>query len=204
MEQYDVNEQGVLVEYMPEDFEEDMYAVVPEGVKVISRDAFWCLGHLKSVTLPNTVIEIEEEAFFECEQLETINIPDSVKNIGDGAFYLCRKLKNIEVPKETFVGDAAFAHCYCLANSEGFIIVNDVLYGYVGQNEELTIPQNVIRISGRAFEGRQSIIKVNLPNGLLSIGEDAFCNCTNLEQVNFPDSLTEIGDGAFYRTKIKL
>ena len=204
MDSYNVDNEGVLVEYTPEDYEEDMYADVPEGVKVISSNAFWSLERLKSVHLPESVELIEEDAFFDCTQLETINIPKGIKEVGPGAFYHCAKLKSIEIPNGVSVGDAAFAHCYSLADSNGFIIVNDVLYGYVGHNKELVIPSNVCRISGRAFEERTGIVKVTLPDGLLSIGEDAFIACADLEEINLPDSIIEIGDCAFEETKIKI
>ena len=204
MENYNIDSNGVLLEYEPDDYEDDMYAAVPDGVKVISTNAFWALGHLISVHLPEGVEEIEDDAFFYCTQLNSINIPKSVKKIGSGAFYHCQNLKSIEVSTDTLVGDAAFAHCYNLADSNGFIIVNDVLYGYVGCSEELVIPQNVRRISGRAFEERRGIVKVTLPDGLLSIGEDAFIACADLEEINIPDSVIEIGDSAFVEIKVKI
>lgn len=175
-----IDEQGVLVEYIPKDYEEDMYVVVPNGVKVISEKAFQYFSRLKSITLPDTVEEIEMGAFFECTNLNTINIPESVKNIGD----------------------EAFARCYALADTEGFIIVNDVIYGFVGNKEEIIVPQHVTRISARAFSQRQCINKVVLPEGLLSIGEEAFYACSNLQEINKPASLKEIGDYAFEGTKL--
>lgn len=180
MENFNIDEQGVLVEYIPEDYEEDMYVVVPDGVKVISAAAFQYLSHLKSITLPDTVEEIESGAFFECTNLNTANIPESVAEIGD----------------------EAFARCYALADAEGFIIVNNVVYGFVGNKEEIIVPQNVTRISARAFSQRQCINKVVLPEGLLSIGEEAFYACSNLQEINKPESLTEIDDYAFDGTRI--
>lgn len=204
MHTYDVDNEKVLVEFEPEDYEADYFcADVPEGTKVIGGDAFWSFQKLKSVHLPDSVEMIADDAFFDCEKLETINIPNSIKEIGNGAFYHCMSLEKIEVPTDTAVGDAAFSHCYKLADSDGFIIVNNVLYGYSGLTSELVVPQNVRRISGRAFEGRTDIVKVTLPEGLLSIGEDAFYGCANLQEINIPDSTIEIGECAFAQTKIK-
>ena len=181
MDQYIVNENGVLVEFIPENHEEPMYAVVPDGVNVIAESAFQYFAHLKSVTLPNSVVEIESGAFYECYELETINIPESVAQIGD----------------------EAFAHCYALADADGFIIVNNVLHGHVGNCEEVVIPSHVTRIGPRVFANREHLKKVVLPEGLTSIGEEAFWYCGKLESIHFPASLIEIGDYAFQGTKIK-
>ena len=50
---------------------------------------------MKSIIIPDSVINIEEFAFGYCSSLKSIVIPDSVKSIGHNAFYWCLNLKSI-------------------------------------------------------------------------------------------------------------
>jgi len=55
--------------------------VVPEGIKIIGREAFAGCKDLESITLPSTISEIYTLAFRGCEKLVTVSIPDSVEVI---------------------------------------------------------------------------------------------------------------------------
>lgn len=92
-------------------------AVIPSkvrGLKVtsIGSRAFSNCGLIKSVTLPDGIIDIGEEAFRGCNKLSTITIPNSVITIGGGAFCYCFDLISITIPKSvTAIGNYAFAYC---------------------------------------------------------------------------------------------
>ena len=57
---------------------------------------------MKSVTIPDGIVQIGERAFSGCRDMTQFTIPDSVKSIGRDAFYACIKLKVI-----TFKGTKA-------------------------------------------------------------------------------------------------
>ena len=63
--------------------------------------------------------------------------------------------------------------------------------------EEITIGENVEKISLRAFYGLSHLKKVNLPSSLTYIGVSSFSNCTNLESVNL-EKVQHIGREAFF------
>lgn len=88
--------------------------------------------------------------------------------------------------------------------SDFVIDANGVLTSYTGQDEEVVIPEGVLRIGASAFYQNQTLKKVVLPEGLIEIRTNAFTRCSALEEVVFPDSLITIGQAAFsYCQKLK-
>ena len=85
-----------------------------------------------------------------------------------------------------------------LADLDGFVIVKEVLYDYVGGQAVVTIPSGVTSISRNAFKRCSSLMSVTIPNSVTSIEYAAFSGCSNLAMVTMPNSVTSIGDGAFY------
>ena len=101
-----VIENGVLKEYKGPGGD----VIVPDGVTSIGDSAFSFCDSLTSIALPSSLISIGDDAFFDCGSLSSITIPESVVSIGKGAFYGCKGL----------------------ADSNGFVIVNSILYHYCG------------------------------------------------------------------------
>ena len=85
--------------------------VIPDGVKVIGRQAFANCPSLFSVVIPDGVERIEEQAFLKCQFLHWVAMPDSVRYIGFEAFADCEVLQHVAIPESvTEINDAAF-HC---------------------------------------------------------------------------------------------
>ena len=114
------------------------------------------LSQAWKVTVPSeidgkTVTSIGNGAFEGCN-LEIVIFPDSVTSIGDGAFYECRSLTSVTIPDNvTSIGDEAFKGCYRLADSNGFVVVNGILFDHFGEDSEITIPNGVTSIGDYAF-----------------------------------------------------
>lgn len=76
---------------------------VNANTKIIYDMAFEVYeSKMKSVTIPDGIVQIGERAFSGCRDITQFTIPDSVKSIGKDAFYACIKLKVI-----TFKGTKA-------------------------------------------------------------------------------------------------
>lgn len=60
---------------------------------------------------------------------------------------------------------------------------------YRGQDEELTLPRDVVRIAPYAFAGCTSLKKLITPVSLASIGKGAFFGCDSLIEVTIPGRL---------------
>ncbi len=106
--------------------------VINEGITSIGDYAFFDLGYLVSVSLPNSLRTIGVWAFSSCKALSEVNIPASVTSIAKGAFYYCPAIKNLAIPKGvTSIGDETFYSC------EGLT--------------DISIPDTVVSIGNKAF-----------------------------------------------------
>lgn len=111
------------------------------------------------------------------------------------------------------------------ADTDGFIIVDDVLYDYIGSEEVLYIPENITEVApdavqglatlkmvifgdkvttvgDRAFVGNPYLVSVIFGTGIDHIGDDAFSMATYLIDIHFPNAEkapSYIGKNAFYR-----
>lgn len=89
-----------------------------------------------------------------------------------------------------------------------YISKDNVLLKYIGEKEEVQIPDRIEKIGAYAFCNMKKINKVVLPEGLTEIGASAFALHEDDEgvkplEVNLPSTLTRIGDSAFYRRHMK-
>jgi len=188
-------ENGVLKEYNGSGGD----VVIPEGVTSIWRSAFFMCEGLKSVQIPEGVSTIGARAFYDCRNLTKVVLPEGVIGIGDMAFNGCSKLKDIRFPNSIVtIGAGAFYGCKKLADSNGMVIVGNVLCGYYGIESNVNIPDGVIRIDDKAFSECSGLVKIALPESVVSIGRNAFYNCKNLRSVQIPSSVTDIGENAFW------
>lgn len=119
-------------------------AQIADTVEEIETGAFFGVGIVTSVIIPNSVKKIGESAFNGCD-LKEIDIPDSVKEIGKYAFYKCRQLKRLTIPNSvTTIGQYAFAYC--------------------SELEEAVVSKSVNTIKAATFHGCENLKKVRLLN----------------------------------------
>jgi hypothetical protein len=125
----------------------DFRAYIP--VLIIIERAFVGFIAVRSVTIPNSVIEIGKEAFRDCTSLESVTIPDSVTSIGNFAFQGCTNLTSITIPSSvTSIGAYAFRGCTDLisiisSNPVPPNVVPEAFYGLL-VDAYLYVPENSI------------------------------------------------------------
>ena len=180
--------------------------VLDPMMKKVPERLFFNCENLKSIILPPEIETIEKEAFWGCENLEELVVPNTCKMIGSNAFYSCSKLKNLKIKSETILFDGnIFSGCNGLANKEGFVIMDDILYWYAGVEAVVSIPYGVKEIARGAFEGsylnkrNKNIIEIVIPNSVTTIRDKAFEECINLKKITIPESVQNIGDNLFYK-----
>ncbi|GEM_PF-3270333 len=82
-------------------------------------------------------------------------------------------------------------------DSEGFLVINGVLYSYIGEELDITIPSKVKEIAPYAFSGRSDLTSVTIPYGVKKIGNRAFNGCNNLTSITIPSSVEEVFTNMF-------
>ena len=199
--------------------------LIPDSVTNIGALAFNSCEGLTEISIPNSVTNIGWRAFQLCNALETVNLPENLEVIEDSLFWGCSNLKEIDIPAGvTEIGESAFENCRSLTDitipasvtaigrsafdgtpwkdaalsENGLLIVNNILAGSANDSELITLPANLISITGGVFQGNTNLKQIAIPDSVSSIGEFTFDDCTNLSDVNIPDSLTSIQYGLFY------
>ncbi len=180
-------------------------------VTEIGEEAFsWCSG-LTDVIISNSVETVGENAFESITDLSNVTLGSSVKTIGDGAFkYL--KMTDIHLTESVeVIGEDAFYGCENLTEftvdevNSNFSAKDGVLYSKDGKTlvlypmgktgDSYTIPDSVVNIGKRAFNGNNKIQTMDTAN-VVTIGEEAF-EGSGLESINIRDSVVTIGLEAF-------
>lgn len=128
-------------------------------------------------------------------------------------------INNYNITNNIKVEAGATVNVYNTNTFFDFEIEVGVLKKYKGEDLDVVIPNNVIKIGIGAFEKLQiksvvipekvneicdwafrdctSLKEVIIPNGVNRIGEGAFFGCTSMSKITIPDSVIDIGSDAF-------
>ena len=191
------------------------YPVTSIGDYAFQYCMFRSLVIAESITIPPNVTTIGKGAFSDCWGLKIIEIPASVTSIGEGAFAGSRVLSKIILDENNpayklndgvlFTNDGArLLGCPVTKSSGQYIIPLGVkildpgVFAFSHDLTNIVIPDSVITIGDRAFEGCWSLTSVEIPDSVMSIGDSAFNYCRSLTSIDIPNSVTSIGDYAFY------
>ena len=168
--------------------------------KKLQQISDWAITskNLNEVVLNEGLIKIGAYAFYCCSGITDITFPKSLLEIGTGAFDSCTQLKNVTILGDnTSIGANAFHNTLWEEAKKEFFIVNKVLISYKGSDENVIIPEGVVKIGERAFNGCSTLVSVTIPETVTEIGVEAFLCCRNLKNITFPDQLKTIRTGAF-------
>ncbi|MCM1094298.1 MAG: leucine-rich repeat domain-containing protein [Lachnospiraceae bacterium] len=186
---------------------------IPESVGSIGPFAFSGCSSMEHIMLPRSLTVIDAGLMSGCSALQSINIPESVTTINRSAFNGCENLKRIEIPAGVDTIDpSAFNDAFSLEmievhpdnkkyKSENGIVFTDdckTLFRYpCGRVGAYTIPSDVDKLYGYAFQGSRNLSSVLIPHSIKTIDGGAFEDCASLECLEIPDNVTSIGIGAF-------
>lgn len=172
----------------------DTDIILQAGTLSIAGGAFKSLGsHLKSVTIPNSVINIGAGAFSNNLGLTSITIPDSVTYIGSGAFSACTGLKTVSIGRGviSIPGNPFFQ---CLGLESITVDSNNTVYDSRNNCNALIETSTNSLISG----SKNTII----PNTVTSIKDQAFYYVASGDMI-IPNSVTSIGYGSFAQSPLQ-
>lgn len=175
---FHIDKEGCLTSYTGS----EEHVVITEGVKRIGGNPDNSIfedteTEIKSVVIPDSVIEIGERAFYTCLQLEEVTMGNGVKKIGQEAFAGCFKMKTIHLSDSLQeIGLRAFNFCESL--------------------EALELPSSLRNIEMEAFGNCISLKSLNIPDGVQAIPPGTFDRCSSMEELYIPSSVTKIGAGS--------
>lgn len=111
---------------------------------------------IKSVEIPNGIIEVGARAFESCKSLDTVRFGNSVKRIEQSAFENCQYLTNVDFGNSLeYIGTSAFESCALTT---------------------VILPENLTYIGAEAFAWNLEMKKVYIPKKVTYIGNYAFDN----------------------------
>ncbi len=163
---------------------------------------------LKSVTIPEGVVELGYDAFRGCLNVEKIHFPDSLTNISP------RRIEETKFyrTKENWVDGVLYAGNHLVAADpdvisgtytvkEGTTVIDCIAFQECKKLTEVIFPDSLKRIDDSAFNRCENLVKADLPEGLEAIGPYAFSGCA-LKEIRIPSTLKRLERGVFRITNI--
>lgn len=173
-------------------------------VKVIGQNVF--LGDvstdtIRSVKLPESLVEIGAYAFARNPQLKSITFPSGLRKIGQGAFQ-SSALKSIQLPASLLeIGEDAFRENQ-LSQVTFPPVLREIKDGVFANNQisTLTLPAG-LKIIGTYSFTRNKLQNLRVPEGVEVIASAAFSS-NELSDLILPNSLKDIQPAAFDSNKL--
>ncbi len=79
-----------------------------------------------------------------------------------------------------------------MSNIADFVIEENILEKYTGNEAVVEIPGGVTEIGKYAFAGNKTMTELIMPDSVVTIGENAFEKCVKLKKITFSRNLEEI------------
>ena len=191
------------------------------NLQYIGGEAFGYAYSLKSIALPDGLLEVGDYAFRDSALAGTVCIPASVNHIGFGVFAECHDLEKIEVDADSacyvdadgvvYTSDLATLVMYPVGNMctlyeipEGTLVVNEGAFYGAHELTDIVLPFSLTNIEAYAFYDVPNITRIDIPDNVIQISNYAFANDKALENINFTENskLPRISYAAFAYTGI--
>ena len=175
---------------------------------LVADQAYYGSDKLGFVELPITVKEIGQFAFAR-SSLRKITLPEGLETICYGAFYGCEGLVSVVLPdsiryvEPKAIEGTAYYNQFMKISSDDFLISNDCLLAYKGNEKTVRVPAGVRVIAAEVFKDHTEITSLKLPDSVKVIGEGAFEGCNRLSKIVWEVGIEEIQDRAFYGTALR-
>lgn len=163
---------AVLLGYNREVFHCAEYRI-KDGVKILAANAFHNCQHLKSIFMPDSVIEDEGSIFEGSKSLEEARVSANLKNPDVAMFSGCSSLRYVELQEGLeSIGENMFYGCTAL--------------------KHIALPLTILYLLGDTFCA-SGIEDIALHEGIKEIGHDAFNGCYHLKKLVIPSTVEHIG-----------
>jgi len=151
-------------------------------------------ANLKTVKLPDTLVEIPRYMFRECSALESVEAKGA-EIIGEYVFYLCNALTNVVISANaTEIGNYAFGGTTSLKSFDVPNTVTTLAQAAFQSSgiETINLGTSLTTIGKNAFQKSQ-LKSIVIPASVTSIDATAFADCANLERIE-----VAMGNTAYY------
>ena len=165
--------------------------VIPNSVKRIGDDAFYCCSELSAIEIPDSVTEVDEFAFVGCSKVKKIYIPKNLTNIKSNSFS-----KNVDEIVVDINNPKYDSRCNCNAIIE--TATNTLVFGC----KNTIIPNDIEIIGKKAFCDCTELRKIVIPDSVKEIGFYTFAS-SGLETITISDNVQKIGAGAFCESALE-
>lgn len=194
--------------------------IAGQPVTAIGNAAFYDKTTLRTVVLPDTVLEISGNAFrssglvditwsenlitigdgaFGFTSITTLTVPASVSTIGANAFEYCASLGTIifEDRSTTLsVGMLAFREAGTSAATKR-VIVEDLADWFNIAYNTSGLASNPLVIGADLYHNNDIVSTLTIPEGVTTIRPYLFAGCTSLTSVTIPADVTSVSESAF-------
>ena len=183
---------------------------IPDNVKTIDNNAFGSCTGVTEIELGTGLTQLGTSDYY-----NPFKYMSGVKKItfnsekvpttpyGDLLQYM-NSLETVYVPVDgysdyvtrfsPYINNANFV---LLNNNDEFVVKDNVLLSYQGDNSEVTIPSGITEIGSSAFQNNKVVTKVTFSSNVEKVSSRAFLGCKNLTDVVLNDKLTYLGLNAF-------
>lgn len=170
------------------------------AVTHIDSNTFGGCTSLRSLTIPEGVIEIDDGAFMGCSSLVSITLPSTLEELGGLSFVGCSSLTSLTVLSKKL--KASLSTIQKLNNLTSLTLCcHEIGHSTFSDYTELTeviLKDGVEFIGSAAFQGCKKLILVDLPASIKTINPQAFCLCPMLTDVYCRTSeVLNISEGVF-------
>ena len=159
--------------------------MIPEGLESIGGKVFRESNTtVKRVILPDSVKRIEENGFWCFKALEEINLPDTLEEIETAAFQSCKSLKEVTLPESL---DVLSAGCFTYSGVVQMTIPGNIrkcldAFRFCENLKTVTIEEGTRELWG-TFASCSSLESVVIPSSMKNISCSTFYECGSLKDV---------------------
>ena len=186
---------------------------IPDSVESIGHGAFYGMAGIARITFGTGLRAFGGDAYYPTPTMGNMTAlqqvaftgatPPAIEN--ESLFADCEMLERVIVPAAAYADYAEIFTAFLPGNtrllpdqtSGDFLIQDNVLIGYFGNEAAVNVPDGVTAIGQAAFHGSRTLKELVLPNSVTEIGQQAFEGCSSLEKVSMPEALERIGAFAF-------